>query len=1150
MAPLGVLTAIVGAIRVGGADWLKRLVGRARETTAGAEIELMSSVSHEVCEAWNGTSIVRTMGNTQVKQIIHLPADEGDFSPESFITMDPKTWSKGYELEDRDSSDKINGSENFSTNLPEQPSRQPMVVRVSENADSGTTENNHDPESLQSEDADSGTMDNSHDLEPLHPEATVRPLEFQEMPPNISLNIHGGSDPVELAIYAFIATILQVAVLGWSAYAHRHKLTGSNPSVGFPLQAAGTVLLTLSLVLCAGIIDNGSYERHWSIKGGVPIGTMSELPGSPEFKFQTLTNKLRLAKEKPSRRMQFYWIQKQHIAGDNSFNPHILYAEELKDKVHESHRAEVNCQKDRDDKSLKREPISLLLKKYLRLLGRHITTFAVVIGVAGFVAQFQGLRFSDWTCSIAQLIALGMATILRAWVRRSMTKTPVAVAVDNNDYILDHLTLAIVDRGRSDSKFPNPEGFRSRGLFFAFGVTTYPKFRAVPESEYEHQVQQESEHLDQGRFRSSGFPGVDRGLDHRDIKEKIRILEFRRERQVRRRKENLDSNRPKFTYEDAETRANVRTRVAITGSYDNTSLFRSDLDIRLRSESSSPASLESTDSSSESGDEVQPRSGHSNQANIEPADPGSQCSTNLRGSKEAGKKPNLAQQALNLRVRLGRITKWPGAKSDEAIVLSNSIETALERLSPKLPAEFGDEWPVILQIDTYRTMPYMPSTSMPDSREEVELYIIKDGDKWKVDDGQLEALLSLVSYSAWAAEQNKIKQEGTDRGKSLSRSKSSGRLIKESSVEESRSVGWLRAKAPDSQIYDQVFHKSTPKLMYDLRWWNPEGQQVLKEERTIRTCIATRVLTDSTNSLSDAEAKCDKVERPALGFFVGEETSGEYRMVSIKHLLWRALTCLDTFCFWECKERQVFILHLFSTFIWAIAPYLLASEFRTTAVRTVRYHGRNGRPMLEGVRVNDDKIETLVQELQSIELGTLEEIYRVLIPPLSHHNILPNEVVADWCNARLIQQEVSLHWKDTFRGYLELLNMVHWREAQDRFANRAAAILVEFLLRLTEDPKPFRLEDRKHHRRFKVQLRNLIRHQHLLKAILSLKDILARRWGLPKDGRAGLTLRRLGLKDLLVETRLRHLPLEELCRSDDILREADFSFPNNTDIFG
>jgi hypothetical protein len=72
MAPLGILTAIVAAIRVGGPPWLRAVIGRARENRALAEMELMSSTSHEVCELWNGQGIVRTMGKPQVQQIIYL----------------------------------------------------------------------------------------------------------------------------------------------------------------------------------------------------------------------------------------------------------------------------------------------------------------------------------------------------------------------------------------------------------------------------------------------------------------------------------------------------------------------------------------------------------------------------------------------------------------------------------------------------------------------------------------------------------------------------------------------------------------------------------------------------------------------------------------------------------------------------------------------------------------------------------------------------------------------------------------------------------------------------------------------------------------------------------------------------------------------
>ncbi|KAL7941496.1 ankyrin repeat-containing domain protein [Trichoderma barbatum] len=49
-APLGIITVIVSAIRVGGPSWLKALIGRATENLAAAELELMSSTSNEVYE--------------------------------------------------------------------------------------------------------------------------------------------------------------------------------------------------------------------------------------------------------------------------------------------------------------------------------------------------------------------------------------------------------------------------------------------------------------------------------------------------------------------------------------------------------------------------------------------------------------------------------------------------------------------------------------------------------------------------------------------------------------------------------------------------------------------------------------------------------------------------------------------------------------------------------------------------------------------------------------------------------------------------------------------------------------------------------------------------------------------------------------------
>lgn len=72
MAPLGIITAIVSAIRVGGPSWLKALVGRSRENISAAEMELMSSTSKEACELWNGQDVVRCQGSASIYEFIIL----------------------------------------------------------------------------------------------------------------------------------------------------------------------------------------------------------------------------------------------------------------------------------------------------------------------------------------------------------------------------------------------------------------------------------------------------------------------------------------------------------------------------------------------------------------------------------------------------------------------------------------------------------------------------------------------------------------------------------------------------------------------------------------------------------------------------------------------------------------------------------------------------------------------------------------------------------------------------------------------------------------------------------------------------------------------------------------------------------------------
>ncbi|KAI5849650.1 hypothetical protein DFP73DRAFT_303749 [Morchella snyderi] len=61
VALLGIMTAMVGAIRVGGPNELRAIIGRAKESRSTVELELMSSTSTEACELWNDEGVVRVL---------------------------------------------------------------------------------------------------------------------------------------------------------------------------------------------------------------------------------------------------------------------------------------------------------------------------------------------------------------------------------------------------------------------------------------------------------------------------------------------------------------------------------------------------------------------------------------------------------------------------------------------------------------------------------------------------------------------------------------------------------------------------------------------------------------------------------------------------------------------------------------------------------------------------------------------------------------------------------------------------------------------------------------------------------------------------------------------------------------------------------
>lgn len=191
-------------------------------------------------------------------------------------------------------------------------------------------------------------------------------------------------------------------------------------------------------------------------------------------------------------------------------------------------------------------------------------------------------------------------------------------------------------------------------------------------------------------------------------------------------------------------------------------------------------------------------------------------------------------------------------------------------------------------------------------------------------------------------------------------------------------------------------------------------------------------------------------------------------------------------------------------------------------------------------QLKSDKMENLVQELCMLGLGTSEDVYRVLIPPLSQFDKLTNEAIADWCHQSLIAREDYMYSAMTFSGYQSLVAAIQHREVKDRFACRTAAIILGFLFRIHDDFKALEsmgLQSTKD--QLNETLRELLgsKNKAFRKSIESLMPILRRQQKTNKINRMWLTF---GFDD----SRLQIPP------ATDAVGENDFTFPDSTDVFG
>ncbi|KAF5002554.1 hypothetical protein FDECE_10584 [Fusarium decemcellulare] len=238
MAPVGVITIIVSAIRVAGPRWLKAVIGRARENVATAELEVMSSTSSEACELWN----------SQTRAVVRCPGTTDNCE---FICIYPTSMT-----------DQKDGGKDCIT---------VQIMDIKNAVALKDEEASHLPKYLQK--IDSQRYRRRRLPSTIPPNTIVIIRNTEQSAPNMTLNCSADGKRWQIRACAAIGIVIQAGVLIFFVFLTEYRTLrfdkDGSPieSYAMPMAVVGTVTLALGILICAHSVDESSTEEIYEVIG-------------------------------------------------------------------------------------------------------------------------------------------------------------------------------------------------------------------------------------------------------------------------------------------------------------------------------------------------------------------------------------------------------------------------------------------------------------------------------------------------------------------------------------------------------------------------------------------------------------------------------------------------------------------------------------------------------------------------------------------------------------------------------------------------------------------------------------------------------------------------------------------------------------------
>ena len=138
--------------------------------------------------------------------------------------------------------------------------------------------------------------------------------------------------------------------------------------------------------------------------------------------------------------------------------------------------------------------------------------------------------------------------------------------------------------------------------------------------------------------------------------------------------------------------------------------------------------------------------------------------------------------------------------------------------------------------------------------------------------------------------------------------------------------------------------------------------------------------------------------------------------------------------------------HIFSSFMWAITQHIPNEAFNKRDENSISHADlfRADDPgTLLSLKLQNNTITGMANVIQQTGVGSIQEVYMCIIPPLSSSRKLPAEAVIEFVQRQMREHEMLGHWAVVAPGYIRLFRECKSFGAGHHVCQTATALLID-----------------------------------------------------------------------------------------------------------